>query len=87
MSKPTAISFEYFPAKTDAGREKLLNVTTPELQAIGPELFSVTFGAGGSTRDNTRGIVEGLNAQGCSVPPRVRLGFDEEATMASLLES
>lgn len=86
MSKPAAISFEYFPAKTDAGREKLLNITTPELQAIGPEFFSVTYGAGGSTRDNTRGIVEGLNAQGLSVAPHLSFGLDDEATIAALLE-
>lgn len=86
MSKPAAISFEYFPAKTDAGREKLLNVTTSELQAVGPEFFSVTYGAGGSTRDNTRGIVEGLNAQGLSVAPHLSFGLDDEATIAALLE-
>ena len=86
MSKAAAISFEYFPAKTDAGREKLLNVTTPELQVIGPEFFSVTYGAGGSTRDNTRGIVEGLNAKGLSVAPHLSFGLDDEATIGALLE-
>ncbi len=45
------ISFEYFPPKTEAGKDKLLNVTTPALNALGPEFFSVTYGAGGSTRD------------------------------------
>ncbi|WP_439100641.1 methylenetetrahydrofolate reductase [NAD(P)H] [Congregibacter sp.] len=86
MSKSAAISFEYFPAKTDAGREKLLNVTTPELQAVGPEFYSVTYGAGGSTRDNTRGIVEGLNAQSLDVAPHLSFGLDDEATIAALLQ-
>ena len=54
MSKSSPrISFEYFPPKTDAGKDKLLNVTTPALNALNPAFFSVTYGAGGSTRDST----------------------------------
>ena len=49
-------SFEFFPPKTEAGREKLKD-TRSQLAALNPEFFSVTYGAGGSTRDNTRGIV------------------------------
>ena len=46
------LSFEFFPPRTDAGKEKLVN-TWKTLSATRPEFFSVTFGAGGSTRDNT----------------------------------
>ena len=45
-----AISFEFFPPRTEAGREKLRR-TAAELAAHRPEFFSLTFGAGGSGRD------------------------------------
>ncbi len=45
-------SFEFFPPKSDEGAEKLRAVRT-ELAALKPRFFSVTFGAGGSTRDRT----------------------------------
>lgn len=48
----TTISFEFFPPKTDKGREKLRQ-TRAALETLNPEFFSVTFGAGGSTRDHT----------------------------------
>jgi len=45
-------SFEFFPPKTDEGVEKL-RVTRMELAKLNPRFFSVTFGAGGSTRERT----------------------------------
>ncbi|MEG2269536.1 MAG: methylenetetrahydrofolate reductase, partial [Acinetobacter sp.] len=52
MSKQIPISFEFFPTKTDLGAEKL-KVVHQELQLLNPEFFSVTYGAGGSTRERT----------------------------------
>lgn len=49
---PRVFSFEFFPPKTDEGAEKLRGVRG-ELAALKPRFFSVTFGAGGSTRDRT----------------------------------
>jgi len=45
-------SVEFFPPKTDEGRELLLE-TAAELRDLGPSFVSVTYGAGGSTRDGT----------------------------------
>lgn len=45
-------SFEFFPPKTDEGAEKL-RATRAELAKLKPRFFSVTFGAGGSTRERT----------------------------------
>ncbi len=45
-------SFEFFPPKTDRGREKLVH-TSQQLARLGPRYFSVTFGAGGSTQART----------------------------------
>ena len=54
MNQPakTPISFEFFPPNTPVGDEKLRGVVQ-ELGVLAPEFFSVTYGAGGSTRDET----------------------------------
>mgnify|MGYP001821246764 FL=1 len=81
-----SISFEYFPPKTEAGRDKLLAETTPALQALNPAFFSVTYGAGGSTRDNTRDIVAAIRAEGINVAPHLSFGGDDEQAILELLE-
>ncbi|WP_372778276.1 methylenetetrahydrofolate reductase [NAD(P)H] [Litorivivens sp.] len=77
-------SFEFFPPKTDVGREKLQTVRA-ELNKLGPEFFSVTYGAGGSTRDNTVGIVKAMKAEGLSVAPHLSFGGDDEGSMLELI--
>ncbi len=59
--RPT-ISFEYFPPKTDAGFT-LLYQTIAELHAIHPSYVSVTYGAGGSTREKTVALVERIQRE------------------------
>lgn len=78
-------SFEFFPPKTEAGREKLKQ-TRAELNTLDPSFFSVTYGAGGSTRDNTRGIVLETRAAGIDVAPHLSFGGDEEADVLELIE-
>ena len=56
------LSFEFFPNRTEQGLEKLIN-TCEQLQTFNPEFFSVTYGAGGSTRDNTMNVVKTLRAK------------------------
>ena len=46
------LSFEFFPPRTPAA-EQNLNATVARLERLRPDFFSVTFGAGGSTRDKT----------------------------------
>ncbi|MDB6171679.1 MAG: Methylenetetrahydrofolate reductase [Chthoniobacteraceae bacterium] len=53
-----AISFEFFPPRTEEGDRNLLEKTIPELSALKPDYCSVTYGAGGSTREKTLGIVD-----------------------------
>lgn len=50
------LSFEFFPPKTDQA-ERQLEKTIHELAPLRPSFVSVTYGAGGSTRDRTRDIV------------------------------
>ena len=56
MSQERRYSFEFFPTKTEAGHEKLLNVAR-QLAGYNPDFFSCTYGAGGSTRDRTLNTV------------------------------
>ncbi len=56
QGKP-AVSFEFFPPKTDAGWNQLLEVIG-ELRPLHPSYVSVTYGAGGSTRAKTVDLVE-----------------------------
>jgi methylenetetrahydrofolate reductase (NADPH) len=81
------ISCEFFPPKTEAGTSKLLTEVTPALNALAPEFFSVTYGAGGSTRDTTLGVVSAIRAAGIDVAPHLSFGGDDENAVASLLET
>lgn len=82
--KKPPISFEFFPPKTERGREKLAAVRHT-LKQFKPEFFSVTYGAGGSTRDNTKYTVFEIKAEGCDVAPHLSFGGDNEDTLVSLL--
>ena len=52
------ISFEFFPFKTDEGERNFFEKTLPTLNTLRPDFCSVTYGAGGSTRDKTLTIVD-----------------------------
>jgi methylenetetrahydrofolate reductase (NADPH) len=53
---PTTFSFEFFPPKTDEGFEELF-CTIAQLQPLQPSFVSVTYGAGGGTRQRTHDLV------------------------------
>ncbi|AQZ94530.1 methylenetetrahydrofolate reductase [NAD(P)H] [Halopseudomonas phragmitis] len=79
------VSFEFFPTKTDAGHEKLI-ATAHVLAAHNPEFFSVTYGAGGSTRDRTLNTVLQLDGD-VKVPtaPHLSCVGDSKDDLRSLL--
>ena len=58
----TAVSFEFFPPKTDAGFESLRGVVA-NLKPLGPTYVSVTYGAGGSTRAKTVELVTQIQGE------------------------
>ena len=58
-----AISFEFFPTKTPEGERTLLEKTIPALGELKPDFCSVTYGAGGSTREKTLGIVDRIQRE------------------------
>ncbi|NPA51656.1 MAG: methylenetetrahydrofolate reductase [NAD(P)H] [Aquificae bacterium] len=55
-----SISFEFFPPKNSQAENQLFN-TIRELESLNPTFVSVTYGAGGSTRDRTRNIVKKIH--------------------------
>ena len=57
------VSFEFFPPKTDEGDKTLFEKTIPALMELKPDFCSVTYGAGGSTRDKTLLIVDRIQKQ------------------------
>ena len=67
---PRTFSFEFFPPNTPEGQEKL-RATTRQLAQLKPKFFSVTFGAGGSTRDRTLGTVLDIRAMGEAAAPHI----------------
>jgi methylenetetrahydrofolate reductase (NADPH) len=63
-------SFEFFPPQTPEGMEKL-RTTRRQLAQLSPKFFSVTFGAGGSTRDRTLETVLEIRAEGYAAAPHL----------------
>jgi methylenetetrahydrofolate reductase (NADPH) len=68
--KTVPISFEFFPPNTPVGDEKLKTVVQ-ELGAMKPEFFSVTYGAGGSTREKTLNTVTAIAQAGFEAAPHL----------------
>ena len=62
-----SVSFEFFPPKTDEGERQLWQ-TLRELERLQPTFVSVTYGAGGGTRDRTVGITERIATETTLTP-------------------
>ncbi|KRP27083.1 MAG: 5,10-methylenetetrahydrofolate reductase [OM182 bacterium BACL3 MAG-120924-bin41] len=75
---------EFFPPRTPAGEEKL-DIVHAELSKLGPEFFSVTYGAGGSTRDGTKRAVTRFREAGSRVAPHLSFGGSDEGDILKLL--
>ena len=78
------LSFEFFPPKTPEGKEKLIHVHR-KLSGLEPEFFSVTYGAGGSTKEFTRDFVLAIQAAGSSAVPHLSVCADEKSSLLALL--
>ena len=57
------LSFEFFPTKSEEGERALLGRTIPALRELNPDFCSVTYGAGGSTREKTLAIVDWIQRE------------------------
>jgi methylenetetrahydrofolate reductase (NADH) len=78
-------SFEFFPPQTPEGVEKLA-AARKQLAPLKPEFFSVTFGAGGSTRDRTLETIREIKAEGHNAAPHLScIGSTRDNIRALLL--
>ena len=82
----THISIEFFPPQTPEGVEKL-RATRAELAKLQPDFFSVTYGAGGSTRERTFAIVREIASEGFDAAPHLScIGSTRESIREILAE-
>ena len=58
-----AVSFEFFPPKTDEGERAFFEKTLPQILALKPDYCSVTYGAGGTTREKTLGMADRIQRE------------------------
>ncbi|MBL8500445.1 MAG: methylenetetrahydrofolate reductase [NAD(P)H] [Nitrosomonas sp.] len=82
---PPAFSFELFPPQTPEGVEKL-RLTRQQLARFNPKFFSVTFGAGGSTRERTLETVLEIQAEGHVVAPHLSCIGSTQQNIRAILE-
>jgi methylenetetrahydrofolate reductase (NADPH) len=79
-------SFEFFPPKTAEGMATLRDARA-ELAKFNPEFFSVTFGAGGSTRDRTMETVLDIQQQGLPAAPHISCISSTKEEIRGLLQA
>ncbi|MFZ2169463.1 MAG: methylenetetrahydrofolate reductase [NAD(P)H] [Methylococcaceae bacterium] len=70
IKHPQLFSFEFYPPKTEEGVASL-QIVHSKLAELNPDFFSVTFGAGGSTRDKTFDTVIDIQAKGVAAAPHL----------------
>ncbi len=79
------MSCEFFPPRTEAGVEKLQLTQQSLNNVIQPEYYSVTFGAGGTTRESTLEIVKLLSANDINVAPHISCIGSSKQQISDLL--
>ncbi len=80
------LSIEFFPPQTPEGVDKLRLVRS-KLAVLKPEFFSVTFGAGGSTRERTFSVIKEIAAEGFAAAPHLScIGSTRENIREILLD-
>ena len=79
------MSCEFFPPRTEAGVEKLLLTQQSLNKVIQPEYYSVTFGAGGTTRESTLEIVKLLSTNNINVAPHISCIGSSKQQISDLL--
>ncbi|KIA81278.1 methylenetetrahydrofolate reductase [NAD(P)H] [Chromobacterium amazonense] len=81
---PRTFSFEFFPPKTPEGVAKL-RTTRQQLAQFKPQFFSVTFGAGGTTRDGTLSTVLEIRSEGQAAAPHLSCVGSTRENIAAIL--
>lgn len=82
---PRTFSFEFFPPNTPEGAVKLAQ-TAKQLAQLNPKFFSVTYGAGGSTRERTLRAVLDLRASGYAAAPHISCIGSSRESLREILQ-
>jgi len=82
---PRTFSFEFFPPKTSEGVQRL-SATWRQLAQLKPRFFSVTYGAGGSTRERTLATVLEILQAGFEAAPHISCIGSSRADIAETIE-
>ena len=82
---PQLFSFEFYPPKTEEGAVNL-QVVHSKLAKLNPDFFSVTFGAGGSTRDKTFATVIDIQSKGIAAAPHLSCVASTKANIRAILK-
>jgi len=80
-----SFSMEFFPPQTSEGVEKL-RLARKQLAQLKPEFFSVTFGAGGSTRERTFGTVLEIQREGYQAAPHISCVASTRESVREMLQ-
>ncbi len=85
FDRTPSFSFEFFPPKTQEGVNNLLE-TVVRLQDFHPSFVSVTYGAGGGSRELTRSVVHSIQEKGIPTVPHLTCVGHTEAELETILE-
>jgi len=86
LFRSTTFSFEFFPPKGEDGAQRLFDHIV-KLEALGPSFVSVTYGAGGSTRQLTRDLVHRVRAEtGIATVPHLTCVKHNEGEIREIVE-
>ena len=83
---PKLFSFEFYPPKTEDGAVNL-HAVHAQLAKLNPDFFSVTFGAGGSTRDKTLDTVIDIQSQGVAAAPHLSCVASTKDNIRAILKN
>jgi methylenetetrahydrofolate reductase (NADPH) len=81
-----SVSFEFFPPRDEEGRSRLISNVAAKLGQLQPEYFSVTYGAGGTTKDGTQQTVGKLIDAGFDAAPHLSMGADDSNDIRQMLD-
>ncbi|WP_084493544.1 methylenetetrahydrofolate reductase [NAD(P)H] [Brackiella oedipodis] len=80
------VSLEFFPPRDAASKERLKSNAQALVQALDPLCISVTYGAGGSTREGTASTVDLVRSVGCAAVPHISCIGSEAEELIEILD-
>ena len=80
------LSFEFFPPRNREGQDKLLAGAVNKLVAFNPDFISVTYGAGGSTKEGTKQVVQRLLKKNIDAMPHISSGTTSDEEVLQMVQ-